>query len=90
MVCLSDFDLQKPRTGSISGPFLGWHDFNIFFLPIPQVGIEVNMIVDNLPVACSVAAGSGPCVAEHFWAVVTEAATKYIRRSDGNDYMCPL
>ena len=23
------------------------------------------MIVDNLPVACSVAAGSGPCVAEH-------------------------
>lgn len=66
MVCLSDFDLQKPRTGSISGPFLGWHDFNIFFLCLfSQVGVEVNMIVDNLPVACSVAAGSGPCVAEH-------------------------
>jgi hypothetical protein len=51
-------------------PFLGhfWGDTisTFFFLPIPQVGIEVNMIVDNLPVACSVAAGSGPCVAEHF------------------------
>jgi hypothetical protein len=38
MVCLSDFDLQKPRTGSISGPFLGWHDFNIFFCLFPKLG----------------------------------------------------
>ncbi len=46
---------------------------------------EVNLIVDNLPAAASVPQ-------QLSWDImgnIIEAATKYIRRSDGNEYMCP-